>query len=399
MKKYLGFSVGILAFSISYCQNVGIGTNNPTGPLSFASQLGNKLVLWGDGNGNHYGIGVQSGLLQFYSDASAANIGFGYGRSGGFVERMRIINTGDIALDLTGRMTMRNGTGTPPNQAYGAGIWLYKADNTALLGFMGVQNNQNLGFYGGPAGWGFTYNALNSRVGIGNNNPNAPLAFAASLGKKITLYPGTLGDAGFGMDGNRLQIFADNPNADVAIGYDAAGTFNERFAFKPNGAMAVMGNTGAPGQIMVSNGGGSAVSWGSPYKFQKITQPIGNIESAENGPEVDMPNFTANINLASRSQIIFYIRGSIWANYCLTCEATSGAIYLKRNIVGGTENVFVFGTGGNGYAWKTQHMSSGPIITEYEAGSYSFKLTFKNTGLTDILYLSNSEFSWQIIPL
>jgi hypothetical protein len=73
-------------------------------------------------------------------------------------------------------------------------------------------------------------------VGIGNNFPNAPLAFAASLGKKITLYPGTLGDAGFGMSGNTLQISSDNPNADIALGSDAAGNFIERFAFKPTGA-------------------------------------------------------------------------------------------------------------------------------------------------------------------
>ena len=107
-------------------------------------------------------------------------------------------------------------------------------------------------FFGGPAGWGLTYNGLNSRVGIGNNDPNAPLAFAPSLGKKITLYPGSTGDVGFGVAGNRLQIYSDNPYADVAIGYDAAGTFNERFAFKPNGALALNGNTGNAGQEWLS---------------------------------------------------------------------------------------------------------------------------------------------------
>ncbi|MBK6633600.1 MAG: hypothetical protein IPG38_04140 [Chitinophagaceae bacterium] len=126
---------------------------------------------------------------------------------------------------------------------------------------MGTQNNQNIGFYGGAAGWGFTYNALNSRVGIGNENPNAPLAFAPSLGKKITLYPGATGDVGFGVAGNRLQIYSDNPNADVAIGYDAAGTFNERFAVKPNGALAVNGNTGNYGELLISNGSGSSAGW------------------------------------------------------------------------------------------------------------------------------------------
>jgi hypothetical protein len=100
-------------------------------------------------------------------------------------------------------------------------------------------------------------------VGIGNSNPNTALTFAPSLGKKITLYPGATGDVGFGVAGNRLQIYSDNPNADVAIGYDAAGVFNEKLAVKANGALAVNGNTGSAGQVLTSNGTGAA-QWQSP---------------------------------------------------------------------------------------------------------------------------------------
>src|SRR5207342_3085100 len=63
-----------------------------------------------------------------------------------------------------------NGT-NPIDLNYGAGIWMYNPGNSAILGFMGAQNNQNVGFFGGPAGWGFTYDAINSRVGIGNIAP------------------------------------------------------------------------------------------------------------------------------------------------------------------------------------------------------------------------------------
>ena len=259
MKKLLLSFLLYTAYTLQ-AQNIGIGTTTPTGPLSFNSILGNKIVLWGDGNAAHYGFGIQNAQLQMYSDAPAANIVFGYGRSGSFTERMRIINGGSEGLILNGRVTLRNGT-SPVDPAYGAGIWMLNGDNSATLGFMGVQNNQNVGFYGGPAGWGFTYDAINSRVGIGNNNPNAPLAFPASLGKKITLYPGATGDVGFGVAGNRLQIYSDNPNADVAIGYDAAGTFNERFAVKPTGAIAVNGNIGSPGQQLISNGAAQPATW------------------------------------------------------------------------------------------------------------------------------------------
>lgn len=265
MSKYqwLMFFLTLSVISLN-AQNVGIGTTAPGFPLNFSNALGDKISLWGNA-GNHYGFGIQSGLLQVHTEAVGSNIAFGYGSSSSFTERMQILNNGDYdGMSLYGRLVLKNGSNDLVGG--GAGVWLYKANNTALLGFMGAQNNQNIGFYGGPGGWGFTYDALNSRVGIGNNNPNAPLAFAAALGKKITFYPGGLGDAGIGMASNRLQIYADNPNADVAIGYDAAGTFNERFAVKASGELAVSGNAGNAGQVLQSNGSGAAASWtGKPY--------------------------------------------------------------------------------------------------------------------------------------
>jgi hypothetical protein len=301
---------------------VGIGTVTPGFPLNFASTLGDKISLYGN-TGNHYGLGVQNALFQIYSDAAAANIAFGYGSSASFNERMRIINAGGDGLVLSGRMTLRNGT-IPLDVNYGSGIWMYKADNSAALGFMGVQNNQNMGFYGGPGGWGFTYDALNSRVGIGNNNPNAPLAFAASLGKKITLYPGTTGDVGFGVAGNRLQIYSDNPNADVALGYDAAGVFNERFAVKPNGALAVNGNTGGNGQILQSNGSGSAATWvGKPYVITFSQTGNADLQGATNSvaiPGIDNQpfNLTANSSVVFMADLNAYSQNPLTIAYCYT---------------------------------------------------------------------------------
>jgi flagellar biosynthesis chaperone FliJ len=77
---------------------------------------------------------------------------------------------------LNGRLHVKNGSNPLDVNATG-GVWLYKSDNSALLGFMGTQNNQNIGFFGGPvnSGWGFVYNAINSRVGIGVSNPSQNL--------------------------------------------------------------------------------------------------------------------------------------------------------------------------------------------------------------------------------
>ena len=153
--------------------NVGIGTVSPYSPLTFNDNLGEKISLYGTA-GNNYGFGIQSGLLLIHTDVAAADIAFGYGSSNSFTERMRIINNvGYDGMVLNGRLVLKNGSADLVGG--GGGVWLYKADNSALLGFMGAQNNQNVGFYGGPAGWGFVYDAINSRVGIGNSSPAVKL--------------------------------------------------------------------------------------------------------------------------------------------------------------------------------------------------------------------------------
>ena len=219
MKNKLLFLYLLASTTVVNAQNIGINNPNPQFPLSFNGNLGDKISLWTDGTPTHYGFGIQSGLLQVFSKTDLDDIGFGYGSSSSFNQRMRIKNSGEYGMELNGRMLLRNGT-VPLDINYGAGIWLAKADNTDVLGFMGIQNNQNMGFYGGPAGWGFTYDAVNSRVGIGNPSPNAPLSFPPLLGKKITLYPGVSGDVGMSVQGNLLQIYSDNPNADIALGYE-----------------------------------------------------------------------------------------------------------------------------------------------------------------------------------
>jgi len=377
-----------IIFFISYntiAQNVGIGTTTPTGPLSFPSILGNKVVLWGDGNAAHYGFGVQSAQLQMYSDAPAANIVFGYGRSGSFTERMRIINGGTEGLILNGRVSLRNGT-NPVDQNYAPGIWLYKADNTAALGFMGVQNNQNMGFYGGPAGWGFTYDAINSRVGIGNNNPNAPLSFPPSLGKKITLYPGATGDVGFGVSGNRLQIYSDNPNADVAIGYDAAGVFNERFAVKPTGALAVNGNVGSPGQVLQSNGA-SAATWtsGTNDLFNRTAQVRGTnalLVNASDG-RVDIPGMTYAFNIPGNARVLVNFNVLSYPNSCAFCGVSQidvlvnldgNDVNLLRYIVPNAQVQTMTGSvylavGAGNHTLKLRSSVYGPAVTVGEVPS------------------------------
>lgn len=272
-----------------HAQNVGIGTTTPGFPLNFANTLGDKISLWGN-SGNHFGFGIQTSLLQIHTDAPGSNIAFGHGSSSNFTERMKILNNGNYdGMSLNGRLVLRNGSADLVGG--GPGVWLYRADNTGALGFMGAQNNQNVGFFGGSVngGWGFVYDAVNGRIGIGTSSPTAPLSFPASLGKKITLYPGATGDAGIGVFGNELRIASDYINADVTVGYDNTSFgFTERMRIKGNGnvgignnnpvnkldvngsinltgSLKISGNTGTAGQVLQSNGNNAPVWKAKPY--------------------------------------------------------------------------------------------------------------------------------------
>jgi hypothetical protein len=177
----------------------------------------------------------------------------------------------------------------------------------------------------------------NGNLGLGTATPGNKLSFAAALGKKISLYPGASGDAGFGIAGNRLQIYSDNSNADVALGYDAAGLFNERFAFKPNGAMAVSGNTGAAGQVLQSNGAGAAVTWApAPEVYSAPSTDVVTLAAYGVGAVPGMSS-TFTTTVSSKGVVNFTL--PLQAPECLACPGATPWVYLRLD--GVIQNYYV----------------------------------------------------------
>lgn len=105
-------------------------------------------------------------------------------------------------------------------------------------------------------------------VGLeGNDNPEVALSFAALIGKKISLYRGATGDAGFGVFGNELRINSDNNAAAITFGYDnLTNGFTERMRVTGAGNVGIGYNTPAfkldvNGRMRLRHGGEGAGLW------------------------------------------------------------------------------------------------------------------------------------------
>ncbi len=190
-------------------------------------------------------------------------------------------------------------------------------------------------------------NGATQRVGIGTDGPDAPLGFPASLGRKITLYPGASGDYGLGIDSGRLKIHAEQAGTDVAIGYDQAGTFVERLAVKNNGALAVNGDAGTAGQVLQSNGSGAAATWTDPAQAQYANTDVVNDASQTHvtGGVVLLPNLGQSFTVATAARVIVSFSVVTYTPTCSLCGATTCDLQL---LLDGSEAHATYFTQANG---------------------------------------------------
>lgn len=368
--------------------NLGIGITNPGFPLSFANILGDKISLYGN-SGNHYGFGIQSGSLQMYSDAAGANIAFGYGSSGSFVERVRIINAGIDGMSLKGRLTIRNGS-SPIDVNQTPGVWLYKADNSNLLGFMGTQNNQNIGFFGGPvnSGWGFVYDAINSRIGIGASDPQ----FLMDINGRIRLRHANAEEPGIWLNNNTntgTSAFIGLQN-NITVGlYGSTGAGWALTMNTTNGALNINGSPGAIKQILMSNGTTGAPAWTTAGNIiQTIVSGVTSLTQLTGTSAVDFPNCTINMTITVPSRILVYSRANTWKVCIAGACQSKWYLYLYLN---GVEKKF-YGVDGVRYAAENSSPGSdvtlGPEILDVEPGIHT--ITFKGTNSFNDPYITLS---------
>lgn len=175
--------------------NVGIGTTSPGTRLQavaaydgdgisvVGSASGPKdaaFVLTDDiGNGGTLGLAsannaFMSGLVSgdMVLTARSGKLHFGTGPAIGFPTMTVSGNKVGIGttsptflLDVAGRMRLQNEAGGNT-----AGLWLNNTSNSGYTGFMGVVNDNHMGWYGAP-GWSLVMNTDNGYVGIGDAAP------------------------------------------------------------------------------------------------------------------------------------------------------------------------------------------------------------------------------------
>ncbi len=187
MKK-ISISIFGLAFSvsISFAQNVGIGTNNPAFPLHVITP--NAQVASFDGGASMYiGFyegGVYRGYLGSYSGAAAdMDLGTGGGNPTGklhlttqAIPRLTVRENGFVGInntnpgypvDVMGRMRLQ--ASTLNNASTSSGIWHTDFRSNTDIAFIGMADSVNYGFWGSRPniGWQFFFDARYGNVGIG----------------------------------------------------------------------------------------------------------------------------------------------------------------------------------------------------------------------------------------
>ena len=78
-------------------------------------------------------------------------------------------------------------------------------------------------------------------IGVeGNTAPHVPLAFANTVGSKISLYGSTeTSNYGFGIQASLMQLYSSSNVADIAFGYGGSSAFTENMRIKGNGNVGI----------------------------------------------------------------------------------------------------------------------------------------------------------------
>jgi hypothetical protein len=151
-------------------------------------------------------------------------------------------NNPSFKLDVSGRIRLR--AGNDLNNT--SGIWLGSVGFPNINeGFMGMRNNEVMGFYGERgAGWGFTMNTNTGYVGIGTDSAFVPLTFKDAAGDKLMLGRrlGASGQYGMGIANNGLRFYMPDAENDLLFGKGDNNNFTPMMRLNHEGVLLLGSN-------------------------------------------------------------------------------------------------------------------------------------------------------------
>ncbi|HMS56251.1 MAG TPA: hypothetical protein PKA27_12705, partial [Fimbriimonadaceae bacterium] len=250
--------------------------------------------LWGQ-SGQHYGLGVQSGMLQIHSDTVGSDVTFGYGSSGLFTETMRVKGNGNVGIGTTapesklhirgGNLYVENGFGGTPIIMFALG------DNDTGLNWAG---DGSLDVYSNNVS---AMSVRGSRVGLGTSSPTSKLHVLGDTTGDLAYFNNSnvSGYSIHALIGTTSPTYAFSDRA--AIRGDAAGSSSRDgvlgisetglgvFGFSQSNGIGVFGRTNSTSGLAVYgyNNGGTA-----GYFFGNV-QVVGNISKSSGTFKIDHP--------------------------------------------------------------------------------------------------------------
>lgn len=285
----------------SVAQNVGIGTSTPDHILHVSSNTSDLLKLENTTSlntgvmsemffksGLHYtgaiktiGNGTVTARLGFFTYATT--------NSSSLLERMSIMDNGYVGigtnnpnyqLDVNGRMRVRNGNGT-------AGIYFMDAANANNRGFVGMQDDNTLGLYGGNGGgWALKMNTASGNVDFsGDVSMFSPLYVSTSgfYAGSFTNYAGNDSPAILGVADNvagmGVGVRGEGGETGVYALANLGGGSNHRYGIEAKGQNGPANNYGVYASAFGGNNAtavygtasGGTVNWGAYFSGSVYT--------------------------------------------------------------------------------------------------------------------------------